>query len=64
VVHPVLLQNVASKEVIPIWPVWVPLVMTATGRNTYMTPLGPATLRRAADGFGRIRRRLAMVVPI
>jgi hypothetical protein len=60
-VHPVLLRNVASNEVIPIWPLWVPLATTALTVDIYKTPVRPVTLRLRATRSIQIFRRLDLV---
>jgi hypothetical protein len=62
VVHPVLLRNVASNEVIPIWPFWVPLAATAMAGNIYKTPVRPVTLHFRVTRSRQIFRGLDLVL--
>ena len=45
VIHPVLLQKVASHEVIPRWRLRPPRILTVIRDNTYKTPQTSATLQ-------------------
>jgi hypothetical protein len=52
VIHPVLLRNVASHEVIPIWPFCVPFGLAVVIRdNIYKTPRVPSAAAGRLRGY-------------